>query len=72
MVEKPLSKGLIMGYMVGFVGLLVHAIGSNTFVIIRIAEPFWFFTAIVVKLSDIEAGTASMVEQLPDHLRRKY
>jgi len=55
-VEKPLFKGLAMGYMVGFAGLLVHAIGCNSFVIIRIAEPFWFFTAIIVKLVDIETG----------------
>ena len=72
MLEKPLFRGLVMGYIVGFVGLLFHAIGSNTFVIIRIAEPFWFFTAIVDKLSDIETGKAVMVDQLPEHLRRKF
>jgi hypothetical protein len=57
-VENPMYKGLAVGYMTGFVGLLFHAIGTNTFIIIRIAEPFWFFTAIVLKLRDIETGKA--------------
>jgi hypothetical protein len=66
-VEKPLFKGLALGYMVGFIGLLVHAIGTNSFIIIRIAEPFWFFTAIVIKLVDIETGKAKRVD-----LAQKY
>lgn len=61
-VETPLFKGVCAGYIVGFAGLLFHAIGSNTFIIIRIAEPFWFLTAIVVKLVDIETGKAAMEE----------
>ncbi|MFC1548556.1 O-antigen ligase family protein [Candidatus Omnitrophota bacterium] len=64
-VERPLLKGLALGYAAGFVGLLFHAIGSNTFVIIRIAEPFWFFTAVIVKLTDIETGKAQMEDMVP-------
>jgi hypothetical protein len=62
-VEDPLFKGLAFGYLVGFVGLLVQAIGTNTFIIIRIAEPFWFFTAVVMKLRDIE--TEKALEEKP-------
>jgi hypothetical protein len=64
-VERPLFKGLVIGYMAGFIGLLFHAIGSNTFVIIRIAEPFWFFTAVVIRLVDIETGKAQMEDLVP-------
>jgi hypothetical protein len=63
-VEDPLYKGLAVGYLAGFVGLLVHAIGTNTFIIIRIAEPFWFFTAVVLKLRDIETGKVE-AERVP-------
>ena len=63
-VENPLFKGMALGYLVGFAGLMFHAIGSNTFIIIRISEPFWFFSAIIVKLSDIETGKAQMEEEL--------
>jgi O-antigen ligase len=45
--EDPFCKGLIMGFTAGFVGLLVHSIGTNTFIIVRIMEPFWFFVGIV-------------------------
>ena len=68
-VEKPLNKGIALGFMVGMVGLMVQAIGTNTFVIIRIAEPFWFMAAIVVKLVDIESGKA-MFEDVARQFRR--
>jgi O-antigen ligase len=46
--EDPTQRGLAMGYLAGFAGLLFHAIGSNTFIIVRIMEPFWFVTAMVI------------------------
>jgi hypothetical protein len=47
-----------MGYLAGFAGLLTHGIGANTFIIVRIMEPFWFFTAIVVMLPDLVPAPA--------------
>lgn len=44
----PLYKGLTLGYLAGFWAMLAHAIGSNTFIIVRIMEPFWFLTAMVI------------------------
>ena len=46
----PEERGLALGFVAGTVGLLGHAIGANTFIIMRIMEPFWFFAAIVVAL----------------------
>jgi O-antigen ligase len=46
----PIDRGLAMGFIAGTIGLLAHAIGSNTFTIIRIMEPFWLFAGIVVML----------------------
>lgn len=68
-VETPLNKGLTLGYLAGLVGLMVQAIGTNTFIIIRIAEPFWFFTAIVMKLTDVESGKAQMEDALIEKTR---
>jgi len=48
--EEPYCRGLIMGFIAGFVGLVVHAIGANTFIIVRIMEPFWFFVGIITVL----------------------
>ena len=51
----PLFSGLSLGYLAGFIAMLVHAIGANTFIIVRIMEPFWFLTAIIIMIPTIEA-----------------
>ncbi|MFC1494848.1 O-antigen ligase family protein [Thermodesulfobacteriota bacterium] len=48
------NRGLAMGFIAGFTGLLFHALGANTFIIVRIMEPFWFVTGIVVLISQVE------------------
>ncbi len=50
----PLFSGIALGHLGAFVGLLVHAVGANTFIIVRIMEPFWFLTALVVMIPGIE------------------
>jgi O-antigen ligase len=50
-----LYKGLAMGFLAGFIGLLVHAVGANTFIIVRIMEPFWFVSAMVVMIPELES-----------------
>ena len=52
---EPFDRGLSMGFLAGFIGLLVHAVGANTFIIVRIMEPFWFVLAIVIILPELEA-----------------
>jgi O-antigen ligase len=44
------SRGLSLGYLGGYVAMLIHGIGANTFIIVRIMEPFWLLTALVVAL----------------------
>lgn len=41
-------KSISFGYLIAFIALLFHAITANTFIIVRVMEPFWFLTAIVV------------------------
>ncbi len=58
MVKETQDKyfeGIAVGFLAGFVGLLFHAIGANTFIIVRIMEPFWFVLAMVVALPRLEA-----------------
>jgi O-antigen ligase len=55
--SDPFEKGLTMGFLAAFIGLLFHAIGANTFIIVRIMEPFWFMTAMVMILSELEPET---------------
>ncbi|MBI4636044.1 MAG: O-antigen ligase family protein [Candidatus Rokubacteria bacterium] len=48
------ERGLALGFLAGTTGLLAHAFGANTFIIVRIMEPFWFFAGIVVMLPLLE------------------
>jgi O-antigen ligase len=52
--HDPFDKGLTIGFIAGFTGLLFHAIGANTFIIVRIMEPFWFVAAMVMMLPSLE------------------
>ena len=47
-LADPLHRALAMGMMAGLAGLMAHAIGTNTFMLIRIMEPFWLLTGLVV------------------------
>lgn len=52
--QDRFTQGLCLGFLAGYVGLLVQAIAVNTFIIVRIMEPFWFLTAIVMRLPQLE------------------
>ncbi len=48
--EEPWIKALSLGLMASIIGLLFQALGVNNFIIVRIMEPFWFLTALVMVL----------------------
>lgn len=48
--EDPFREGIALGFLLGLVALLVHAVGSNTFIIVRIMEPFWLFAAVMIRM----------------------
>jgi O-antigen ligase len=52
--EDDLLRSLSVGLIAGLVGLLVHALAANTFIIVRIMEPFWCVAGIVVALSAMD------------------
>ncbi len=54
------AKGLSVGFLSGFIGLLFQGLSTNTFIIIRIMEPFWFMAAIVVMLPELQKVTESL------------
>jgi O-antigen ligase len=55
-------KGITIGFIAGYAGLLFHAIGANTFIIVRIMEPFWFFVGIIFVLPMLEQTPALQPE----------
>lgn len=50
----PLYNTLISGTFCAFIGLLFHSIGTNTFIIVRIMEPFWCLVGLCVVIPFIE------------------
>ncbi len=55
--REDLVHALSVGLVAGLVGLLVHAISANTFIIVRIMEPFWFLVGIVIALASIKEAS---------------
>jgi len=47
-LSDPLHRGLGLGMTAALGGLLAHAVGTNTFMLIRVMEPFWLLTGLVV------------------------
>jgi O-antigen ligase len=53
--RDPLYFGLASGFIAGTIGLLFHAVGSNTFIIVRIMEPYWLCCALIYILPHLTA-----------------
>jgi O-antigen ligase len=68
-LKTPLYQGLGIGFLAGLVGLIVHAVGANTFIIVRIMEPFWFFAGIVTVLPMLDSQQHEL-DQRADANRR--
>ena len=63
-IKTPYYQGLAIGFLAGFVGLVVHAIGANTFIIVRIMEPFWFFVGIITVLPMLQRQQADQLQKV--------
>ena len=60
--QDRMYRGMATGLIAGTVGLLFHALGANTFIIVRVMEPFWLIVGMVVfanKLEDDAAAAAA-------------
>jgi O-antigen ligase len=54
-----LVKGLSLGFMAGFLGLLAHSLSANIFIIVRIMEPFWFLAAMLTVVYQLDSDRSS-------------
>jgi len=48
--QVPFDRAVSLGFLSVMGGLYVQALTTNTFIIVRIMEPFWFLAAMVMKL----------------------
>jgi O-antigen ligase len=51
-------EGLALGYVAGLIAMMTHCFGANTFIIVRVMEPFWFLTGAVVCLTHLARSAA--------------
>jgi hypothetical protein len=63
--EEPWIKAMTLGLMIAVIGLLFQSLGVNSFIIVRIMEPFWFLTALVTVLY---RGSGQEVKTEPEGL----
>jgi hypothetical protein len=49
-LEEDMLKGFLLGYRAGLLGIAIHGFGTVTLYIVRIMEPFWFISGLVVSL----------------------
>jgi len=68
--KTPYFKGLAIGFFAGFIGLLFHALGANTFIIVRIMEPFWFFAGIIAVFPALEPKQQEQPQEDHPRIRR--
>ena len=62
--ESPhrFDQAVSLGFLSGFVGLLFHAVTVNTFIVVRIMEPFWCIAGIVAMLDHLNRQETAEVE----------
>jgi O-antigen ligase len=59
-MTDPFVKGLSLGFLAGFVGLLFQSFAAAVFILIRVMEPFWLLAAIIVAIPEIIKEEASL------------
>lgn len=71
-LKDPFNRGLTIGFLAGFLGLVFHSMGANTFIIVRIMEPFWFFAGIVTVLPELEEKDRLAGETAPEIVQPRF
>ena len=46
---SPGENGILLGWVIGFVGILIHNFSCVSWTVAKIAIPFWFLTAVALK-----------------------
>jgi len=54
------AQALSIGFLSGFMGLLLFSSAAAVFIIIRIMEPFWFLVAIITVMPELEKNSTGM------------
>ena len=64
-LDDPVIKGAALGTLCGYGGLLFHAIGANSFIIVRIMEPFMILLGLILAAMLLERDAAGARDAVP-------
>ncbi len=70
--KNPLYKGLSLGFLAGHAGMIAHALSTNTFIIIRIMEPYWFLAGMIMVIPYLEKMTVSTAPSKDPEEQKAY
>ena len=63
--DPPFLKGVCLGFFCGAIAMFAHALSANTFIIVRIAEPFWLLAGLILLIPRLRYG-GDIVDPLPE------
>ena len=66
----PFFKYFAQGFFVATIAMMTHGIGANTFIILRIMEPFWLVCGLVISIPYIEEIEMQKLEELKEEITR--
>ncbi|KAA3604218.1 MAG: hypothetical protein DWQ06_05035 [Calditrichaeota bacterium] len=61
--EDWIFRGLSLGAFCATFGMLAHAFGANTFIIVRIMEPFWLLVGMVMMVPEMISSDKVIIEK---------
>jgi len=62
--QIPFFKAFALGFFISIIAMMTHSIGANTFIIIRIMEPFWLIAGLVLSMPQIEEIELKKLEEI--------
>jgi len=70
-IRDPILKGAALGTLCGYGGLLVHALGTNTFIIVRIMEPLMILLGLLLASLLSEQQRSRKADEAPAGLQHQ-
>jgi O-antigen ligase len=66
----PLFKYFAQGFLIATIAMMTHGLGANTFIIIRIMEPFWLICGLVMSIPGIEEIETQKLKELEEEVSK--
>jgi len=63
-------KYLSQGFFIATIAMMTHGIGANTFIIIRIMEPFWLVCGLVMSIPAVEEIETQKLKELEEEVSK--